>query len=125
MVKEWLTADQLSKVSHRIRTPILSIHQLVAIKKIHNYFHTWQGLTLEETELNFMRDQNPDNEINIWNQMIDRHQTAVASGMDPKTAFFAVVEWSLNQYPMTVESVPESPPSIDDGNYRIDGFKGR
>ncbi len=62
---------QLSPVVHEK----LNQEQLDKIKFIHKTFNEVYLVTLEETIKNFKRDQNPDNEINIWLNMAKTYES--------------------------------------------------
>ena len=67
IVHESLTEDQLSK-----------------IKLIQETLHEVYSVSLDETITNFKRDQNPDNEINIWLNMVDAYQPFAQNNSGPK-----------------------------------------
>ncbi|MBQ4822378.1 hypothetical protein [Aquimarina sp. MMG016] len=52
----------------------LSKEQLQKIKKIHKAFTEVYPISLDETITNFKRDQNPDNEIEIWSAMKEAYE---------------------------------------------------
>jgi hypothetical protein len=53
----------------------LNKEQLDKIKFIQKTFNEVYPVSLEETIMNFKRDQNPDNEINVWLNMAKTFQT--------------------------------------------------
>ncbi|WP_445720431.1 hypothetical protein [Flavobacterium sp.] len=52
----------------------LTKEQIEKIKKIQSSFADVYKISLEETITNFKRDQNPDNEINIWLNMLNAYE---------------------------------------------------
>lgn len=52
----------------------LSKEQIEKIKKIQASFADVYKITLEETITNFKRDKNPDNEIQIWLNMVNAYE---------------------------------------------------
>lgn len=52
----------------------LSKEQIEKIKKIQSSFADVYKISLEETIKNFKRDQNPDNEIRIWLNMLNAYE---------------------------------------------------
>lgn len=66
---------QLSEVVH----DSLTADQIQRIKKIQSTFAEVYPMSLEETITNFKRDQNPDNEIDIWLQMANTYHKYVSS----------------------------------------------
>ena len=57
----------------------LTTDQIQRIKKIQGTFAEVNTSSLEETITNFKRDQNPDNEIAIWLQMVDAYEKYLVS----------------------------------------------
>ncbi|MDY0930308.1 hypothetical protein [Chryseobacterium sp. CFBP8996] len=57
----------------------LSAEQLLKIKHIQSTFQEVYPVTLEETIINFKRDQNPDNEIAIWLDMSSAYENYLKS----------------------------------------------
>ena len=52
----------------------LSKEQIEKIKKIQSSLSEVYKISLEESIINFKRDQNPDNEINIWLNMLNAYE---------------------------------------------------
>ncbi|GAL64192.1 hypothetical protein [Algibacter lectus] len=52
----------------------LTDEQLAKIKDIQETFNEVYPVSLDETITNFKRDQNPDNEINIWQNMANAYK---------------------------------------------------
>ena len=52
----------------------LTEEQLAKIKDIQETFNEVYPVSLDETITNFKRDQNPDNEINIWQNMANAYK---------------------------------------------------
>lgn len=65
-------------IENLIPSPIvhesLSEEQLEKIKRIQETFKEVYPASLDETITNFKRDQNPDNEINVWQHMAKVYQ---------------------------------------------------
>lgn len=63
------------KIEKLVEGPIahesLTNDQLKNIRLIHKIFEEVYPISLEESILNFKRDQNPDNEISVWMNMSD------------------------------------------------------
>jgi hypothetical protein len=59
-----------SEIVHQELTKV----QIEKIKKIQSSFADVYKISLEETITNFKRDQNPDNEINIWLNMLNTYE---------------------------------------------------
>ena len=57
-----------------IRHDTLSLKQIEEIKKIQLTFSEVNPSTLEQTIMDFKRDQNPDNEITIWLAMANAYE---------------------------------------------------
>jgi type III secretory pathway component EscV len=57
----------------------LTTTQIDRIKKIHSTFAEVYPISLEETLINFRRDENPDSEIEIWLQMVDAYEKYLKS----------------------------------------------
>lgn len=57
----------------------LSAEQLLKIKHIQSTFQEVYPVTLEETIINFKRDQNPDNEIVVWLDMSSAYENYLKS----------------------------------------------
>ena len=57
----------------------LTREQVDKIKTIHSAFAEVYPISLEETIINFKRDQNPDNEIAIWLQMAGAYERFLGS----------------------------------------------
>ena len=57
----------------------LSADQTTKIKKIYNTFAEVNPSTFEETISNFKRDQNPDNEINVWLDMATTYENFIST----------------------------------------------
>lgn len=53
----------------------LTDEQLAKIKDIQETFNEVYPVSLDETITNFKRDQNPDNEINIWQNMASAYKS--------------------------------------------------
>ena len=57
----------------------LNDDQTTKVKKIYNAFSEVNPSTLEETISNFKRDQNPDNEINVWLNMATTYENFIST----------------------------------------------
>ena len=57
----------------------LTPDQTTKVKKIYNTFSEVNPSTLEETISNFKRDQNPDNEINVWLNMATTYENFLST----------------------------------------------
>ena len=57
----------------------LNADQTTKVKKIYNAFSEVNPSTLEETISNFKRDQNPDNEINVWLNMATTYENFIST----------------------------------------------
>lgn len=66
VVKSAKTENITPKPVTPLTPPLLNKAQLTKIELIHETFKEVYPLTLEETVLNFQRDQHPDKEIEIW-----------------------------------------------------------
>lgn len=73
----------------------LSAEQTEKIKKIHSAFADVYTISLEETITNFKRDRNPDNEINIWLNMLSAYEKFISKEpeikLDKKTEVFKLI----------------------------------
>lgn len=63
----------------------LNEEQLDKIKFIQKIFKEVYPVSLEETITNFKRDQNPDNEINIWMNMAKTFQYFASENSEKKS----------------------------------------
>jgi type III secretory pathway component EscV len=66
---------RISKVVH----DSLTVEQIDKIKKIHSTFAELSPVSLEETIINFKRDQDPDSEIAIWLQMVRAYEKYISN----------------------------------------------
>ena len=57
----------------------LNDDQTTKVKKIYNAFSEVNPSTLEETISNFKRDQNPNNEINVWLNMATTYENFIST----------------------------------------------
>lgn len=78
----------------------LTNEQLEKIKKIQSTFEEVYAMSLEETIINFKRDQNPDSEIIIWLQMADAYNNFLNENKDlnlsaKKEAFMLILSRSM------------------------------
>lgn len=69
-------------VQNKIVHEHLSEKQIEKIKKIQSSFADVYKISLEETITNFKRDQNPDNEIEIWLNMLKAYEKFVYKNGD-------------------------------------------
>ena len=74
----------------------LSEKQIEKIKKIQSSFADVYKISLEETISNFKRDQNPDNEIEVWLNMLKAYEKFVYKngteiGLNKKTEVFKLI----------------------------------
>lgn len=78
----------------------LTEEQLKRTRAIYKCLGTYLNTNLEQFELNFERDQNPEQEIQIWSHIAAAHQTFLqrntdATGADAERAFKAFLLMSM------------------------------
>jgi hypothetical protein len=68
-----------------LRRESLAPDQEKRVQAIHSYVKPYLGMTLEEFEIAFLRDSDPDSEINVWAAIVKAHGDFVKQRPD-KTA---------------------------------------
>jgi len=92
--------NQITEINNLTMSPemhdSLAADQMMKIKKIYNTFSEVNPSTLEETISNFKRDQNPDNEINLWLHMATTYENFISTrpsklDLDKKKEVFKLI----------------------------------
>lgn len=84
-----------------IQHPTLPPEMLAQIREIHEWQRQWLPQSLEQCELDFMRDANPQSEIDLWLRMKECHTRYMAAhpDADAKAVYENVLLASMDAKP--------------------------
>ena len=86
---------------HGLRHHSLPPELLSAIAEVHKYAAVYVGGSLEQWEIDFMRDEKPEEEVELWQRIIDCHKRYLAQYKthDAKNVFRYLLGVSMGSVP--------------------------